>query len=137
VVRVLDLGLARLQKTDSVVTSLTTLTAEGAVLGTVDYMAPEQAENTHAADARSDIYSLGCTLYFLLTGRAPFGGETLLERIVAHRDAPAPKLVEARPGVPSSLVALFERSLAKRPADRFATMTAFLEAAENCVAAGG
>jgi serine/threonine protein kinase len=119
-------------KTESDASSVTTLTKAGAVLGTADYMAPEQAEDTHAADARSDVYSLGCTLYFLLTGRAPYSGETLPARIVSHRDAALPSLAASRPDAPLSVVALCRRCLAKHPADRFATMAAFLEAADSC-----
>ena len=68
-------------------------------MGTVDYMAPEQAEDSHRVDHRADIYSLGCTLYYLLTGHEPFPGETLLKRLMAHMEQEAPSLRAARPDV--------------------------------------
>ena len=66
----------------------------------MDYMAPEQAMNTRRADHRADIYSLGCTLWFLLTGQPIFGGDTVMERLVAHREHPVPSLRKACPAVP-------------------------------------
>lgn len=119
-VRVLDLGLARLIEEGG---SLApggdgSLTRTGAYLGTVDYLAPEQAEDARAADARADLYGLGCTLHYLLTGRPPFGGDSLLGRLIAHRQQPPPSLRAARPEVPEALEAAYLGLMAKRPEDR-------------------
>jgi WD40 repeat protein len=120
VVKVLDMGLALLGAT-SPDESITALTETGTVMGTPDYMAPEQADNAHAVDIRADIYSLGCTLYALLTGRAPFAGGTLAQKIAGHLHAEPPPLESLRPDLPPALVALIRRMMAKRPADRLAT----------------
>lgn len=126
VVKVLDLGLARLQATDC-----DEITASGQVVGTADYLAPEQALDHLAADARSDVYSLGCTLYKLLTGEAPFGGrgfESARKKIAAHALEPARALDELRPDIPQGLVAVVARMLAKDPLARFDTCTAVADA---------
>ena len=83
-VKVLDLGLARLDTESVDAQTRTGLTDSGAMMGTVDYMAPEQALNTRLADERSDVYSLGCTLYYLLSGKPPYKGDTLMEKLLAH-----------------------------------------------------
>jgi hypothetical protein len=115
--RLLDLGLAR-----SFGAAADTLTARGALLGTADYLAPEQWDHPHAADTRADVYGLGCTLYHLLTGRPPFAGErygSVLSKMRAHLEAPPPPLEASCPEAPPGLAAVLERMLAKAPADRY------------------
>jgi serine/threonine-protein kinase len=114
------MGLARRENLDDGASS-TALTQVGSVLGTPDYIAPEQARNSSAADIRSDLYSLGCTTYFLLTGQPPFPGGALTEKLLKHQlDAPPP-LSTFRSDVPQNLAAVIERLMAKRPKDRFQT----------------
>ncbi len=133
-VRVLDLGLARIVEESNpfAQTASARLTRSGMYMGTVDYMAPEQAEDSRHADHRADIYSLGCTLYYLLTGREPFPRETILKRLMAHLEHPAPKLRAVRPDVPEALETIFQGMLAKKPADRPATMTELIGLLESC-----
>jgi hypothetical protein len=94
-------------------------------MGTLDFMAPEQAAGAKKVDRRGDIYSLGCTLYFLLTGRAPFSGaehDTAAAKILAHVQQPPPPVTNFRRDIPPPVARCVERMLAKDPADRFATM---------------
>lgn len=117
-VKILDLGLARIDDA----ASSDGLTATEQVMGTVDYMAPEQAADTKHVDARADIYSLGCTFWYLLTGQRMYDGNTMVQRIMKHRDAPLPSLVKTRDDVPWSLEQVFHKMVAKHPQDRQSSM---------------
>lgn len=117
VVKLLDMGLARLIDDEA---SLTIENNEN-VLGTADYLAPEQALNSHKADARADIYSLGCTLYYLLTGHPPFPDGTISERLLKHQVEQAPSIFKDRPDAPSVLVNICTRMMAKRADERYQT----------------
>lgn len=119
-VKVLDLGLARLE---SAGTDQDQLTGTGQIMGTIDYMSPEQALDTKNADARADIYSLGITLWYLLTGRVVFTGETMLAKLLAHRETAIPSLTAACPAAQPQLNHIFARMVAKSPDDRYQTMT--------------
>ncbi|HKB00883.1 MAG TPA: bifunctional serine/threonine-protein kinase/formylglycine-generating enzyme family protein [Gemmataceae bacterium] len=132
-VKVLDLGLALLHQPVSGdgTAEPTQLSAERGVIGTNDYMAPEQWRNSSKVDARADQYSLGCTLYYLLTGEPPFArhtGGTHYEKMEAHLTRPAPDPSGSRPEVPAELDAVVRRMLAKAPADRFGSMAGVIDA---------
>jgi len=128
VVKILDMGLARfrtLQPADG------EMTMSGQALGTPDYMAPEQVKDSHGADIRADLYSLGCTLYFLLTGQAPFSGaayRTAFDKMTAHVHQSVSPVVHFRSEVPGKLVKILDRTLAKEPDDRYATPAELAEA---------
>jgi serine/threonine protein kinase/tetratricopeptide (TPR) repeat protein len=123
-VRVLDLGLARFVEASNPFgqASGPALTQSGSYMGTVDYMAPEQAEDSRSVDGRADVYSLGCTLYFLLTGKPPFEAANVLKRLMAHQERPAPSLLAARRDVPEALEEIYQAMMAKRPGDRPSSM---------------
>ena len=116
VVKILDMGLARFEDGGD------GLTATEQVMGTVDYMSPEQAANTKGCDGRADIYSLGCTLWFLLTGKKLYEGDTLIARLMLHRDGPLPSLVKERDDAPWPLEQALHKMIAKRVQDRYQTM---------------
>lgn len=127
VVKILDLGLATLKTGQSG----GELTAEKQFVGTVDYAAPEQWESSRDVDIRADIYSLGCTLYYLLAGQSPFPSSkysTTMQQMWAHSQAPRPPIRELRPDVPDAVAAVVERMLAKTPSDRFANPGEVVEA---------
>ncbi|MGI8982403.1 MAG: SUMF1/EgtB/PvdO family nonheme iron enzyme [Pirellulaceae bacterium] len=120
--KILDLGLALLSEALS--PDHQGLTSTGQMMGTIDYMAPEQGSDTHGVDIRADIYSLGATLYRLLTGAAPFAGEkfdTPVKKILALATKEPPAIQSCRSDIPPRLAAIIHKMLAKDPADRFAT----------------
>ncbi len=119
VVKILDLGLARFfEETDE---NPITLRHDEKVLGTADYLAPEQALDSHQVDARADIYSLGCTMYFLLTGRPPFNEGTLAQRLMWHQTKSPPEISETRADVPERLAEIVSTMMAKDADNRFQT----------------
>jgi serine/threonine protein kinase len=128
-VKILDMGLARIQGDSA---GQAELTGSGAVMGTVDYMAPEQALGIKHADARADIYSLGITLWYLLTGKCAYDGETMMAKLLAHRDAPIPSLRGAMPAVPAAVDAVFRKMVAKKLKDRYQSMTEVISDLESC-----
>ncbi|MDF1747208.1 MAG: protein kinase, partial [Gimesia sp.] len=130
-IKILDMGLARIE-VEAHEVSVTQLTQDGSVMGTVDYMAPEQAKDTHTADARSDIYSLGCSLYYLLTGESVYRGSTMVNRIMAHQNEPIPSLTGKHVHIPQDLDAVFQKMVAKKPEDRFQSMQEVIIAFEKC-----
>ncbi len=132
-VKVLDMGLARIEQAEGADQDHS-LTNTGQVMGTLDYMPPEQALDTCLADARSDVYSLGCSLYYLLTGRHPYSGDTLAKKLLAHRNDPIPLIAARRSDVPASVQAVFAAMVAKEPADRPQTMQEVIDMLERCLA---
>jgi formylglycine-generating enzyme required for sulfatase activity len=131
-VKILDMGLARIQSHGNAATQAE-LTGTGAVMGTVDYMSPEQAMNTRNADARADIYSLGCTLFYLLTGRAMYDGETVVEKLMAHQSKPVPELDgAAQREMPEGVKEVFRRMVAKKVEDRYQTMSEVIAELAKC-----
>lgn len=117
VVKILDMGLAKFSD-DEKQTSLTQLHDEN-VLGTADYLAPEQAINSHNVDARADLYSLGCTLYFCLTGHPPFPEGTMAQRLLMHQQREPAPITNDRPDTPRDLVLICRRMMEKRVEDRY------------------
>ncbi|MGQ9576994.1 MAG: serine/threonine-protein kinase, partial [Thermoguttaceae bacterium] len=136
VVKLLDLGLARFGSERSADQEVT---GTGAILGTVDYMAPEQVTESHSVDIRADIYSLGCTFYKLLTGRTPFSGpgyQTAVAKMAGHVRDPVPPVRRLRGDVPAELARIVERMLAKEPGRRFATPVEVADAVGPLAATG-
>ncbi|MCO6454694.1 MAG: protein kinase [Pirellulaceae bacterium] len=130
VVKITDMGLARFIERSGAVKH-DDLTTAGEILGTLDYMAPEQAMNVKGNDLRSDIYGLGCTLHFLLTGQPIYAGDSPPQILLAHREQPVPDLAERCGDVLPGLNDVFQKMVAKRPADRFQTMREVIRALQQ------
>jgi serine/threonine-protein kinase len=118
VVKILDFGLARFESES---TQAGRLTQFGKIVGTADYIAPEQAANARTADIRADIYSLGCSLYYLLTAQPPFPGDEAVEKVRARMTGDAPSVRKVRPEVSPALEQILAQMMARNPADRFQT----------------
>ena len=136
-VKVLDLGLARISSAallteepqppvESGKSSDDSFSSKGRLVGTLPYMSPEQLEDPESADARSDIYSLGATLYFLLVGRPPFTGE-YLDQVYGHRHGEIPDLMQVRDDVDMQFANIFKRMMAKTPKERYASLDEVIE----------
>jgi WD40 repeat protein/serine/threonine protein kinase len=134
-VKLLDLGLARLLPTAADPRTVDALTQERVVMGTPDFMAPEQALDARSADGRADLYSLGCTFYFLLTGQLPFADRSIARKLAGHQRGTPPPVEQLRPGVPAAVAAVVRRLMAREPEDRYQT-AADLVAALDRAAAG-
>lgn len=115
--KLVDMGLARLRQVDEEEPD-EALTATGITLGTFDYISPEQARDPRLADTRSDIYSLGCTLFFMLAGQAPFANGTAVQKLLDHQGERPPDLRSFRSDIPDSASLLVRKMLAKAPGDR-------------------
>jgi CheY-like chemotaxis protein len=120
-VKILDMGLALLHQTGGPKMSHSELTREGRWFGTVDYMSPEQWTNAHKVDIRADLYSLGCTFYYILTAQVPFPCEGVGEKMLKHHMEDPVLLEKLRPEVPAAVVAIVRKLMAKQPAARFQT----------------
>ena len=121
VVKILDFGLARLADPQQIAKKGegTILTRDNTVMGTPDFLSPEQSRSLHNVDIRSDLYSLGCTFYYLLTGQVPFPGGSALEKLIRHCSEQPQPPDSLRPDVPLVVSAIVRRLMAKEPADRF------------------
>lgn len=128
-IKILDMGLARFFHDEEDV--LTKKYDE--TLGTADYLAPEQAVDSHCVDVRADIYSLGATMYFLLTGTPPFADGTVAQKLLWHQTRQAASLASKRPDAPPALVAIVERMMMKDPAERYQSPRELAEALEPFV----
>jgi formylglycine-generating enzyme required for sulfatase activity/serine/threonine protein kinase len=135
-VKILDMGLARVAGIGEDAEG-ERLTQSGQVMGTCDYMAPEQSLDTHKADHRADIYSLGCTLYRLLTNNTPYKGDTYAKLFMAHLNDPIPSIRDTRSDVPADVDAVFARMVAKQAEDRQQSMTELISELEACLGKRG
>jgi serine/threonine-protein kinase len=121
VLKVLDMGLARLDPIQAINEQSSVMTQVGSIMGTPDFIAPEQAMDSHTVDTRADLYSLGCTLYYLLTGRAPFAGGTMMEKLMKQQlEEPRP-VEQFRPEVPTGVAIILRKLMAKKPQNRYQT----------------
>jgi serine/threonine protein kinase len=127
-IKILDLGLARFYQDESDDVSVR---HDEQVLGTVDYLSPEQALNSHDVDIRADIYSLGCTIYFCLTGVPPFQEGTTAQKLIWHQSRHPKAIKHFRKDVPRDLLRLLDKTMAKRPKDRFQTPAELVQALDK------
>lgn len=148
-VRILDFGLARLARErestvpakegdshEQIRRTADTLTLVGSVLGTPDYIAPEQAMDARQADTRSDIYSLGCTCYFLLTGFPPYPSGTAVQKLLAHAESTPSPIAELRSGVPAEVAVITARMMKRQPTERYQTPREVAQAMDDFLKAG-
>jgi WD40 repeat protein/serine/threonine protein kinase len=135
-VKILDMGLARFDRTALPGEISAELTHKGAVLGTPDYIAPEQARDAHSADIRSDLYSLGCTFYYLLTGKPPFSGEAGVEILLKHVLDKVTPISQLRPEVPAEVAVIIDRLMAKLPEERYQTPAEVVTALDDRIPDG-
>jgi serine/threonine protein kinase len=127
-VKLLDLGLSgSLHGMPETGSYAGNLTRDGVMLGTPDFMPPEQARDPHGVDIRADLYGLGCTFFYILTGRPPFEGSAV-EKLMQHASSPPPELVLPKGPTPPALAAIVARTMAKRPENRFPTPQALVDA---------
>ena len=128
--KVSDFGLARLQSAGQNAFTITRdqITNTSTVLGTADFLAPEQARNIKEADHRADIYGLGCTLFYLLTGQPVYPGKSLMQKVAAHQESPIPSLTAVREEIPAELDLVFQRMVAKQPKQRLRSMESVIQA---------
>lgn len=125
-IKILDMGLARIQEGDGSAISATeaaAITQTGNIVGTIDFMSPEQAVDSSQADYASDIYSLGATLFYLLTGKPMYEFESLMSRLIAHRESPIPSICKLRLDAPAQIDTIFQRMVAKKKDERYQSMT--------------
>ncbi len=130
-VKLIDFGLARMHEGTG---RSRDLTSSGMTLGTFDYIAPEQARDPRLADIRSDIYSLGCTLFFMLTGRPPFPTGTVLQKLLQHQAEEPPDIRKFRKDIPEALVRVLRKMMAKSPRHRYQTASQLIEALSEALA---
>jgi serine/threonine protein kinase len=126
--KLIDMGLARLLDPSE---SKEDLTASGVTLGTFDYISPEQARDPRSADIRSDIYSLGCTFFFMLSGRPPFPEGTVLQKLLQHQGDEPPDVRAFQPNIPAEVALLIQKMMAKDPRQRFQTPATLIESLVN------
>jgi len=132
-VKILDMGVARVLQGDNLAESLSTLTQGGSVIGTADYVAPEQLEDPHGADIRADLYSLGCTLYYLLVGKVPFPGGSLISKLDKQRWQMPTPIERLRPDVPPAVAEVAAKLMAKKPADRYPNPADLVRAVDELI----